>query len=182
MDATIRQATEDDAATIAHVHVASWRSTYAGIVPDAYLQSLDVEARAQSWRERLAARKAIFFTAEDDAQVCGFVCGGEMREGIAGYDAELYAIYLLRDRQRRGIGRRLTEALVGSLRAAGFRSMGAWVLKRNPAVQFYESLGAIQIGEKLIEIGGVQLEELALGWPDLDLSFPRHSAASADAA
>jgi hypothetical protein len=49
-------------------------------------------------------------------------------------------------------------------------------------VQFYESLGAIQIGEKLIEIGGVQLEELALGWPDLDLSFPRHSAASADAA
>lgn len=182
MDATIRPATEDDAAAIAHVHVASWRSTYAGIVPQAYLQSLDVEARAQSWRERLAARKAIFFTAEEDAQVFGFVCGGEMREGIAGYDAELYAIYLLQDRQRQGIGRRLTEALVCALRAAGFTSMGVWVLKRNPAVQFYESLGAVRTGDKLIEIGGVQLEELALGWPNLDLSFPQQSAGSEDAA
>ena len=45
---TIRRATVDDADAIATVHIASWRGAYAGIVPDAFLASLDVAARAES--------------------------------------------------------------------------------------------------------------------------------------
>ena len=43
----IRRATEKDLIGIAHVHVETWQSTYAGIIPDDYLQSLTIENRAK---------------------------------------------------------------------------------------------------------------------------------------
>ena len=48
-EVTIRVATEGDAAGIARVHVRSWQEAYAGIVPDAYLASLDADERTAQW-------------------------------------------------------------------------------------------------------------------------------------
>ena len=48
--ALIRRARAEDAAGIAQVHVASWRSTYPGMVPDSYLIGLSTEAYAERWR------------------------------------------------------------------------------------------------------------------------------------
>jgi HAD superfamily hydrolase (TIGR01509 family) len=39
----VREATPADAGAIARVHIESWRSTYRGIVPDEYLESLSHE-------------------------------------------------------------------------------------------------------------------------------------------
>jgi GNAT superfamily N-acetyltransferase len=180
MDVTIRRGTIGDAHAIAFVHVSSWRSTYAGIVPDAYLASLNVDERTQNWEEHLAAQKAIFLVAEDEEGIFGFACGGRLREELAGYDAELYAMYILGGRQGQGTGRSLAQSLADALLADGFKSMAVWVLERNPAVSFYRRLGAIQIARKTIEIGGIQLEELALGWPDLDSGFPRQTVKTAN--
>jgi ribosomal protein S18 acetylase RimI-like enzyme len=172
MDIVIRPATIDDAADIARVHVAAWRTTYAGIVPDAYLDALNVDDRAQRWREGIASRNAGVLVAEDAAAVVGFAAGGKLREPIGDYDGELYAIYILRERQGQGIGRRLTQSVADVLRSEGFKSMAVWVLRKNPAVAFYRRLGAEEIAQKLIEIGGAKLEEIALGWPDIDRCFP----------
>jgi GNAT superfamily N-acetyltransferase len=179
MDVTIRRGTIGDAAAIAFVHVSSWRTTYAGIVPDAFLASLNVEERAQNWEKHLAAQKAVFLVAEDEEGIFGFACGGKLRDELAGYDAELYAIYLLSERQRRGTGRLLVHSLVDALIGEAFKSMAVWVLERNPAVAFYRRLGAVQIAQKTIEIGGAPLEELAFGWPDFDLCFQRKTVAAA---
>lgn len=180
MAVTIRNAMIGDAHAIASVHVASWRTTYAGIVPDAFLASLNVDGRAQNWKEQLAAQKAIFLVAEDGEGIFGFVCGGKLREELPGYDAELYAIYLLRERQQQGTGLSLTHSLVDALLAEGFKSMAVWVLEANPAVSFYKRLGAIQIAQKSIQIGGAQLQEIALGWPELNLGFPHSTAKTAN--
>jgi len=171
MTASIRRASRKDAAAIAHVQVASWRSTYAGIVPEAYLAAMNPEERARQWDLLIEAGKDFFFVAEDEAGVFGFISGGPIREPLDGYDAEMHTIYLLRDRQGNGTGRLLVEALVRDLRTAGFRSMVVWVLAQNPAVHFYKRLGAIEISARNVNIGGVLLDDLVLGWPDLDLSF-----------
>jgi len=168
MSLTIRTAKIDDAATIAHVHVESWKTTYAGIVPDAFLASLNAETRKRSWREQILTGDVSIFLAEDEAGVFGFVAGGELREKLDEYDAELYAIYLLRERQRQGVGRTLSFALASALQTRGFTTMLAWVLEQNPSVSFYERLGAVQIGRKVINIGGTDLQEVAFGWPSLD--------------
>jgi hypothetical protein len=49
--------------------------------------------------------------------------------------------------------------------------MLVWVLEQNPAVRFYEKTGAEHLMSKQIEIGGISLTELALGWPDLRRSI-----------
>jgi hypothetical protein len=46
--------------------------------------------------------------------------------------------------------------------------MIVWVLEQNPSVSFYKRLGAVQVARKIINIGGADLQELALGWPSLD--------------
>ena len=171
MTTNIRRASREDAAAIARVQVSSWRSTYAGIVPESYLAAMNPDERTPQWDLLIEAGKDFFFVAEDESGVFGFISGGPIREPVDGYDAEMHTIYLLSDRQGNGTGRLLVEVLVRDLHAAGFLSMVVWVLAQNPAVHFYKRLGAIEISARNINIGGVLLDDLVLGWPDLSLSF-----------
>lgn len=162
----VRLANPQDAIAIAHVHVASWRTTYAGIVPANYLNSLNEADRIVLWQDWLT-RDLEVYVAELDGEVVGFAAAGPIREPLEDCDAELYAIYLLDRAQRHGLGATLLQTLARSLRAKGFKSMAVWVLERNPARHFYEKWGAVYATAKQIEIGGVLLEEIALTWPDL---------------
>src|SRR3981081_4146570 len=103
----IRKAKKQDSGAIAHVQVETWKTTYVGIVSDVFLTSLNEEERTQGWQEQILAGNVLIFVAEDEAGIFGFVTGGEVREKLDEYDAELYAIYLLLERQRYGIGRTL---------------------------------------------------------------------------
>ena len=165
---SIRPATSDDASEIAHVHVESWRTTYAGIVPNEYLAALNEADRATMWREQLSNNLEVSL-ANLDGEVVGFITGGPIREPIQSYDAELYAIYLLQPAQGQGIGRQLLQELATSLRSNGIQSMVVWVLEQNPAKYFYIRTGAQLLTSKEIEIGGATLTEVAYGWLDLKL-------------
>jgi GNAT superfamily N-acetyltransferase len=171
----VRAAKIQDASAIAHVHVQSWRTTYPGIVPDAYLASLNEAARALSWQDQLI-RDIQVYVAEQDGELVGFICGGPIREPLHQYDAELFAIYLLEQAQGQGLGTALLRKLAESLGAKGFKGMIAWVLERNPAIHFYEKSGGTPVSDKQIEIGGVLLQEVAFAWPDLaKLALPPES-------
>jgi GNAT superfamily N-acetyltransferase len=105
--------------------------------------------------------------AEDESgEIVGFASGGPERSGDAAYGGELYAIYILLPYQQRGIGRRLSFAVVERLARAGIRSMLIWVLADNPARRFYEALGGREVDRKQVEIGGAVLDEVAYGWSD----------------
>ena len=80
MSFTIRPARMEDAGAIAFVHVESWKSTYAGIVPDEYLASLSVKSRTVAWKELFDAGTSLMFVAEDTTGVFGFVSGGKLRD------------------------------------------------------------------------------------------------------
>ncbi|HTX75944.1 MAG TPA: GNAT family N-acetyltransferase [Terracidiphilus sp.] len=171
----IRRAGIDDAAAIAHVQVASWRTTYAGIVPDAYLESLDESVRAKAFASLIGTSE--FFVAERDGQVVGLITGGAIRDPVEDCDAELYAIYLLQEAQRARIGTSLLRELALSLRQKGFRSMSVWVLEENPSKRFYIRTGARYARSKPIQIGGAKLMEEAYAWPDLEhIEFPPQSS------
>jgi GNAT superfamily N-acetyltransferase len=165
----IRMATVADVPAIARVHVESWRTTYKGFVPDDFLDNMAYDQRERMWRQELSepASTSLVYVAEDTAgNIVGFVSGGPERSGDAVYTAELYAIYLLENWQRQGIGRQLTVALVRQLLHAGHRSLLLWVVAENRSRRFYEALGGQPIREKPVTIGGVQLIEVAYGWLD----------------
>jgi GNAT superfamily N-acetyltransferase len=165
----IREADLTDVAAIAKVHVASWRTTYRGIVPDEHLDRLSHEWSERALRNLLSAGCTRFVYIAEDAggKVVGFACGGPERGGDAVYKGELYGIYLLEEYQRKGIGRRLTATVAGRLLEEGFESMLVWVLADNPSRPFYEALGGEQLYEEQTIIEGVTLVKVAYGWQDI---------------
>ena len=167
MNISIRQGVVSDAQGIAHVHVAAWKATYRGIVPQSFLDSLDVSSWAEAWKEWLNEGKSHVYVAENNGEPWGFINGGALREPIEGFDAEVYAIYLLPSCQRRGTGKLLIQRLAETLRINGFSQVVVWVLIENPSCGFYEHLGGSRIAQKPIRIGDAELLEVAYGWQDI---------------
>jgi ribosomal protein S18 acetylase RimI-like enzyme len=173
--AQIRIATLDDAPALGAMHVASWRETYAGLLPDKTLSSLSVEARATAWtkimQEPATERSTVIYLAEHEGSIIAFgSCGAQRTDGLTdkGYDGEVSAIYVLREFQERKIGTRLFYAMSSDLIRRGFNAAALWVLRDNlRARRFYERYAGQVIAEREDVRGGAVLIELAYGWPDL---------------
>lgn len=166
----IREAQVSDSAAIARVRVESWRTTYRGLLPDEYLDGLSYERHARNWENIIASggRQGFAYVVEDETgQVVGFALGGIDREDRPDYRGEIYAIYLLKEYQGRGLGRELMRAIARRLLDEGFDSMLVWVLEGNPACRFYEALGGEFLYTKPLHIAGGNYTELAYGWRDI---------------
>ncbi len=166
----IRQPTLDDAFEIARVHAESWQTAYRGIVPDEFLDSIEVDVWAERHRRNMAEDPAglVSYVAVIESEIVGWALGGPNREEYLDYAGELFTIYLLPGHLRRGIGRKLIAVVAESLLGLGFESMLVWVLAENwPARKFYEAQGGIYLGEQAITIGGASLKEVSYGWKDV---------------
>jgi ribosomal protein S18 acetylase RimI-like enzyme len=165
---SIRPATVDDAAGIAAVHVQSWRSSYAGIVPQAHLDSLDVDARTKSWTKLLAPSESPHFHAvavDEGERIVGFVDAGKNRDAPVEFRGELFAIYLLDEAKGTGAGNALFDAAASWLRENELAPFLLWVLKDNArARRFYAKAGGVVAGEKPHPVGGKPLVAVAYGW------------------
>jgi ribosomal protein S18 acetylase RimI-like enzyme len=167
----IRKAHPDDAEAIARVRIDTWRSTYTGILPQDYLDTLSYERTVFTWRGILTAdgRQGETFVAEHtDGQVVGFAIGGAERGDLPQYRGELYAIYILPGFQGLGLGKRLMGAAARELLGQGLESMVVWSLERNaPARRFYERMGGRLAGHKQIRFNNQVFIEVAYGWEDI---------------
>jgi L-amino acid N-acyltransferase YncA len=171
---SVRPATIEDASQIARVNVDSWRSTYSGILSEDFLAAMSYEDFETRWCGRLGGESGVhgifFYVAELPAGgIVGFASGGSRQEESTypEYEGELYTAYLLRQYQRRGLGRRLLGAVARGLLADGKRSMLARVLAENPSRPFYETVGGKVLGSQEMEIGGAALEVVVYGWDDI---------------
>ena len=165
---SFREATLADCMAVARVHVRSWRESFAGIVPQAFLDKMSIERRAQAFEQGLSAPFYRMYVAEvPECGIVGFADFGEAREDIDGYEGELYAIYLLPGFQRKGIGERLFGLGVEFLKGSGKDSMYLLALAVSPYRSFYEKLGGQIVGRKQVEIEGRLYDELVYGWDDL---------------
>lgn len=166
----MRSATVADAAAISRVHIASWQAAYRGIVPDDVLDNLDktYARRLAYWMGAIAGDDEAMgvFVALDGNEVVGFANAGKSRDSLPAYDGEIYAIYALARVHGRGIGKALMRACAEYLVAAGFGAVMLWVLADNPTRGFYEHLGGAALHQKNITVG-VDLVEVAYGWPDV---------------
>jgi len=168
---TVRPATAEDATTIARVHVDSWRSTYAGMLPEKMLLKLSSAWHETRWWRHVLVRfrhKHIVYVAEYDADgVVGFGSAGAARDHNLPYRGEIYALYLLDAYHGAGIGKALMGALSADLSSSRGLSMVVWVLGSNPSRFFYEAIGGQRVATRVDRKGGVEVEEIAYGWDDV---------------
>jgi GNAT superfamily N-acetyltransferase len=136
-------------------------------MPDTFLESLSYEDFERRRREGLVKRPEAFTGVAEEEEILGFAVGGPARVSDPEFTAELYAIYVLEQHQRKGIGRQLTAWVARELENRGHRSMLLWVLKNNPWRTFYEKIGGRLIREGSDEFGGKTLAKVVYGWKDL---------------
>ncbi len=183
----IRRADRKDAAAIGRVHVETWQATYAGLLPDAMLVGMSDVRQSAYWSRALAdprEARGVFVADDEEMGVVGFGSCGAVRdppEGLSGREirvGEIYTLYVEPDFQNRGLGRRLLDAMFRQLRADGCDTAVLWMLAENPTRFFYEGLGGERVGERVDTLGGVDVEEMAFVWYDLEAPLVRRKLAT----
>lgn len=154
---------------MSRVYVQTWQDTYLGAVPYYYLYTMSISRLEQAFLNEMKNKHVISFVAEDAGRVIGFITGGYERKGDYIYSGEIYTLYVLKNRQRQGIGTRLVSALATQFNYFGIYSMLVWVLKENPYRQFYEKLNGIYLRTQRMPFAGEMLEVAAYGWIDTSL-------------
>lgn len=154
----IRPAHAGDERHLAVAHITSWQHAYREQFPAEFLESLDLDRRAE-WFETQIARGAGLLVAEDSGKPVGFSLIGD--SGDDGW-GELLAIYVHPDWWGAGHGHELMIASERELTSLGFDRAMLWVLESNQrARDFYERHGwALAKPIRLEDIGGRQVTEL----------------------
>jgi len=162
-DFVIVPAGPGDAEALARVHVSSWRETYPGLLPQAYLSAMSVEIHAHRFQRLIFSGVELVLAAEGPRGLVGY-CGG----AVSGASAEVSTLYLLRKAQRHGVGRRLLSGMARVLADRGATSLRLWVLSGNTrAERFYAHLGGRSGQARQTRGWGPGFSEVPYEWPDI---------------
>jgi GNAT superfamily N-acetyltransferase len=178
---SIRKARPADAIAIGAVHVAAWRSTYPGILPDAFLSRMSVSRQAAHYDAAIRSGTGVVVASASGLDVpqgsgpriIGFTTAGRARSGgeIGGRrlaEGEVETLYVLDDWRERGVGRRLMRAAAAHLVESGCKSCFVWVLRDNPSRWFYQRLGGRPVAEAAIQVAGQQVVQTAFVWDPIE--------------
>ncbi len=156
-------------AALTRMHIQSWRETYAGILPGHFLRRLSQRSREALWQQILSevsSRRRTLVAVNEKGSIVGFANAGPAFD-LEGYEAELFAIYILREYQGLGIGTQLVREITQWLLSKRMDSMRLWVVARNPSRGFYETLGGKLIDRAYMNFGDAKRLILGYGWKDI---------------
>jgi GNAT superfamily N-acetyltransferase len=136
----IRGATLADSPAIGAISVAAQRAAYAGVMTPAYLAGLGDSRESARWAE-IVRREPRVLVAEIAGVAAGFAHWSEA-DHASPATAELRDLFVDPRVWRRGVGSRLSHAVMSRMRAAGFHAATLWVVHENARARaFYESFG-----------------------------------------
>jgi ribosomal protein S18 acetylase RimI-like enzyme len=160
---SIRLASLADAAAIAALHAASWRSAYRGILSDRTLGT-DLD---QDRREHWCAVLADLAPGDIVLMVDGLAFIAVWQEGDPGFGAYLDNLHVHPDCRGGGLGRRLMGAAAESLAARDERRLYLWVFDANVrTIEFYRRLGGEIVERGIAEIDGRHVPQSRVVWHD----------------
>jgi len=165
--AVVRPAGPHDALDLARIQVDGWRSSYRGLVEDAFLDAMNYAEASDRFLARLQEPGHEILVVEHGGRVAGFAGFGPSRtapEEITS-PGEIYALYVHPARQGRGFGSALLEASLTRLRERGLFPAHLWTLRENaPALAFYADRGGFAGDLRFLALGNQTLEEVRFDW------------------
>ncbi|MEU7899269.1 GNAT family N-acetyltransferase [Nonomuraea sp. NPDC049152] len=168
----IRQGTAADAEAIAALHTRSWRTAYAGIIPDDYLNGSLADEQAALWRHRLTGGDPGHLLIADNGDgMAGFAYLTPKGDRIL-----LDNLHVDPGLKRSGVGGVL---LRHALDRAGTQELYLEVLKRNTtAIAFYERHGGTKAREFVERFPeGFEVDVLEYYWSGIRSdTVPRRSS------
>lgn len=171
----VRAARAADAPGLARVQVASWRSAFAGLVPDAVIAELTSEEAvgqfAERWREAISApptskhRVHVAVEKPGEPEILGFAAAGPATDEDLwpGTDGELYELHVMPSVAAEGHDQRLLHAVADTFAEDGFSTGYTWALAGDEArVEFLEAAGWAPDGSRASLDMGVKVPVVRL--------------------
>jgi len=132
---TIREATEVDIVPLSQLHVKTWSDTYFMVRnPPSFA------IRERQWKELFSKKERNWFVyviEKKDGSLIGFTNGRIEEDG----SGNLNKIYLLREYQRLGLGKKMFCLVVKRFLSIGINRMTVFAEASNPSCGFYEKMG-----------------------------------------
>lgn len=135
----IRKTMPDDAADIHQIHVAAYKTSYRGYLPDDVLDALQIDEEKIE-RTKIYVTQIESYVAVYQQRVIGFAHLAFPQNDVA----EIQALYVHPQFQRLGVGRALVEFVCASKKRLAFSKCEVWTLKNGPSLPFYHKLGFVQ--------------------------------------
>lgn len=165
----IRRAGLDDARTISRLSTETFWETYSenpnsdnDDIRTYMAKAYDVDLLA----EELKSGSIVFLLAEIDDRLAGYarLSFGEFAEGVDGVEPmEINRIYLLREFQGLGFGKRLIDACFNVAKEKSCDTVWLSVWKHNPEAKgFYEKMGFQSVGRVMFDLGGTMHEDIVM--------------------
>jgi GNAT superfamily N-acetyltransferase len=146
-ETSVRLALPAEADEIGEIQVASWRASYAGLLPADVLADLNPAQFAAQWRAALIApgeARNRVMVALAGRTVVGFaaITPSDDPDGDPQRDALIAELAIKPEATRAGHGSRLLNAVVDTIRADGFGRVTVWVNSTDDVLRtFYTEAG-----------------------------------------
>jgi ribosomal protein S18 acetylase RimI-like enzyme len=171
----VRAARASDAEGLARVQVASWRSAFDGLVPDAVIAELTSEEAvgqfAEQWQESISSpptsRHRVHVAVEKPGapEILGFAAAGPATDEDLwpATDGELYELHVAPSVAVEGHDERLLHAVADTFAEDGFSTGYTWTLAVDEArVGFLEAAGWAPDGSRASLDMGVKVPVVRL--------------------
>lgn len=157
----VRMAREEDAAAMARVNVDP-----SGVADEGWL-----EGSARNWARAIRETtdgtcpdNCVYVAMDETGGIVGFAIGGPPGEQAREGTGELYNLGVQASHRRRGLGRRLVQAVAAHLAQRGMPALIIGCLATNTeGRRFYEALAGRVVGERSVHEDG---PEVIYGWAD----------------
>lgn len=154
----IREAQDSDYPEITEVSIRVWRHAYQGIIDQSFLDNISFEQRLKN-RVQLSEPGRYSLIAAYHNKIIGFCDFGISRHPHYA-KGEIYAIYVLPEYQRIGVGYLLLQQAINRLTQEHLMPCIVIALEQNlSAQQFYEGMGFIFIDKIDANIGNKEYLE-----------------------
>ena len=142
----VRRAKLGECQELARIKGEVWKTTYRGIYADAALDNYDVEKNTRILEQIWNTPGIELFLAEVDGKIVGLMTCGNLYKPVEGFDQEVGLLYILKEYQRIGIGRKFLNTAAEIVRRNGYDRFLVSVNSRNlDAIRFYERTGGFEI-------------------------------------
>ena len=163
----IREANDRDIELIVNLYIENWKKTYVGLLPDKFLNSLNIIDGVKKWKEYLIKEKHMIFVAYEDEKFLGFsACKEDDEIEHCWY---LDSLHVSEASRGKGIGTMLINTVGHYAYTTGYECMSICIVKGNDnAKRLYEKLGAKHYKYFVDYFGDTKSNSEKLIWGKLD--------------
>lgn len=144
MNYIIRLAKKNDCDKLSKLKHNVWKETYHGIYSEERINNFDYKKNSDKFLNLINDSNVELYVVEDNGKLIGYMSFGKPYRPYKYYKQDIGLLYLLKEYQRKGIGKELFNLAVKKIKENGYNEFFVCCNKYNiNAQEFYKKMGGI---------------------------------------